>query len=79
MTVNAQMLSKRTCYSGVTNFMKLKDFEDIATPLIDITGSGTEDVQVEITKRPDGQPIIYIHAFGRTIVRLCQPKSVEIL
>ena len=48
--------------------------------LIDLTGSGVEDLQVEITTSAAGHNVLYIHFVneGRTLLRICRFKSASI-
>jgi hypothetical protein len=46
--------------------------------LIDLTGDETDDIQVEVMYSAAGHQVVYIHAAGKSLVRLCRPKSVEI-
>jgi hypothetical protein len=55
--------------------------DDLGRPkdLIDLTGDKTDDIQVEIMHAPAGHEVVYIHHAARTLLRLCRPKSVEVL
>lgn len=60
-----------------TNFLLSEMVEQMQG--VDITGDSQHHIQVELAKRPDGKPVVYIHCEGITLLRLCQPKGIEII
>lgn len=59
---------------------RLKDISSVGNvSMVYVTGDSTQDIQIEIADRPDGKPVVYIRCEGKTIFRLCQAKSVEII
>lgn len=62
---------KTTTFSEFTN--------PTATKQIDFTGDKTDEIQIEVMIAAGGHQVLYIHANGETIVRLCRPKNIEII
>ena len=51
-------------------------FPDGKCDLIDFTGDKTDDVVVEMMKSPAGHDVLYVSSGGKTLFRLCRPKSM---